>query len=146
MATFTSSVAGKDEGPFRTYAEAFANFFPRVTAMVSRGTSYQLLETACWIEGDFGPRRIPLMFCDARDLAYDLGVLVGDGELQDPTPDVDPMDVEIAFLKSMTAVLEAGKEATQRLYAEAASAAVETAVAVVEVANEDHILIRRFWS
>ena len=145
MASFISSVAGKDEGPFHTYVKAFANFFPRVTAMLSRGTSYQMLETACWIEGNFGARRYPLAFYDARDLAYDLGILVGDGELQDPAPDVDPMDVEIAFIKNATAVLEAGNEATRRLYAEAAGAAIETAVAAAKVVDKDHHLIRRFW-
>jgi len=45
--SFISTVSLEHQGPFDTFAEAFANFLSRVKAMVTAGTSLQALETAC---------------------------------------------------------------------------------------------------
>ena len=97
---FISAIAGEKAGPFPTFTETFCFFFQRALYVASHGQSLQILETSCWIIGDFGDRKIPMMFSEARDLAFDLGILVGDGEFHDPAPEVDPEIVESAFLSS----------------------------------------------
>jgi hypothetical protein len=95
--TFTSTVLSKDEGPFSTFLEAFTNFWTRFTALINGGTSYQALDW-CWIQGTFdNGGKIPLGWEAAKNLAYEFGILAGEGELQDPAPQVDPLDVELAF-------------------------------------------------
>lgn len=39
----------KDVGEFKTFPEAFAFFFDSITEMVRKGTTYQMLESACVI-------------------------------------------------------------------------------------------------
>lgn len=61
-----------------TFKEAFADMFKWVDNLLkSGGMSYQVLETAIWIERS---GMDPLFFYDARDLAYEVGVMV-DGKL-----------------------------------------------------------------
>ena len=43
---------------------------------------------------------MPLLWEDAKDLAYELGLLVEKGELQQPAPEIDPRKVEIAFMQA----------------------------------------------
>lgn len=80
-----------------TFEAAFVAFFDEVKAMVIRGTSWQVLETACWIEGIFESEvngkiaRGPLYFYDAKDFAHDVGILVetdGKAVIADPLPSV----------------------------------------------------------
>lgn len=90
--------AGNDIPPEHpTFEAAFVAFFNEVKAMVMRGTSWQVLETACWIEGIFESEvtgeicRAPLYFYDARDFAYDVGILAasdGKAVIADPLPSV----------------------------------------------------------
>ena len=107
MTNFTSAISAEKEGPFSSFAEAFANFWPRAQRMISEGTSLQALETGCWIEGDFDGRKMLLMFYEARDLGYDLGLLVGEGELQNPPPEINPPVVEAAFQKNAVKTMRA---------------------------------------
>jgi hypothetical protein len=87
----------KDEGPFSTFSEAFTNFWPRFVAMVKDGAPEQALSW-CWIMGTFDDGdEVPLLWEDAKIFAYEVGLLVGNGELQEPAPEVDPQRVEIAF-------------------------------------------------
>jgi hypothetical protein len=98
MATFKSYVNGAENGPFATFADAFADFFPRVVELMEHGCSFQVLETACRITGDFGGQtNLPMFFFGARDLAYDLGILEGNGEFKTPPPELHPQTVEATF-------------------------------------------------
>ena len=112
MKGFISSIASKDEGPFLTFEEAFTNFWTRFTAMVTAGCPKQMLDW-CWIEGTLDDgSKVPLLWGDAKDLAYDLGLLVERGELQQPTPEIDSRKVEITFMnaKMDQAIYEIGVE------------------------------------
>lgn len=100
--TFKSTIMSKEEGPFSTFSEAFVNFWTRFTAMIEGGTSYQMFEW-CWIEGTLDDgSKIPLMWEATRDFAYDIGLLGGHGELQEPVPEIDSSEVELAFLRAKT--------------------------------------------
>lgn len=97
---FNSTVASKAEGPFLTFSEAFTNFWTRFMALVNGGTSRQMLEW-CWIEGIFDDEsKTPLLWEDAKDFAYELGLLVREGDLQKPVPEVDPFRVELEFTRA----------------------------------------------
>jgi len=71
------TIALKDVGTRSNFADAFRLFWEEVMKMLKEGSSWQVLETACWIDNNGKV----LHFYEARDLAYDLGVL-RDGELQ----------------------------------------------------------------
>jgi len=81
-----------------TFEAAFVAFFNEVKAMIKRGMSLQVLETACWIEGIFESEvngkitKAPLYFYDARDFAHEVGLLVessdGQAVIADPLPSV----------------------------------------------------------
>lgn len=60
-----------DHGSFETFEDAFKRLFALIKD--EDELVWQLLETACWIENTKG-QAIP--FYDARDLAYDKGLLV----------------------------------------------------------------------
>jgi hypothetical protein len=98
---FTSTVAGKDEGPFSTFPEAFTNFWTRFIALIKGGISEQVLDW-CWITGTFdNGGETPLLWESAKIFAYEVGLLVGEGELQNPAPEIDPAVVEAAFAQAM---------------------------------------------
>lgn len=82
-ASFTSTVALEEEGPFPTFSEALKNFMTRIKDGVdNRRFGFQILETACWIQRNspYGSQ-VPISFYDARDLGYHVGLLrqAGDG-------------------------------------------------------------------
>jgi hypothetical protein len=111
---FASVVAGFRNGPFRTFPEAFVNFFPRVLALIEAGRRLEDLDTTSWIEGKFDGRRMLLSLYDARDFAYMVGILAGSGELQNPLPEIDPIEVRHMFLTyAMVTVMAAQGEAQQ---------------------------------
>ena len=66
-------------GEYDTFDEAFIEMYHRVKSDIesNEGTSWQLLETACWIEAATGEL---MMFYEARDAACISGLLV-DGKL-----------------------------------------------------------------
>ncbi len=100
----------KDISEHSTFVEAFVAFFKAVTELIDQGTSYQVLETFCWIEGifDFDGKiaKMPLHFNDARDFAYDVGILIDPVDnhsmptIADPLPEVLPVSVEALFIIS----------------------------------------------
>lgn len=96
---FKVMIEGKEVGSFRSFVEAFRAMFDRVEEMITRGTSWQMLETTCWIEKD---GRYALGFYDARDLAYSMGLLKA-GKLQDGAVDLPPEIMETAFASLQTA-------------------------------------------
>jgi hypothetical protein len=104
---FTSVVAGLKNGPFKTFTDAFVNFYPRVVTILEQGTSLQELDATSRIEGEFTGWKSSLSLSDLRDFAYMVGIITSSGELQIPLPDVDPREVRLAFMtaarKSATA-------------------------------------------
>lgn len=64
-------------GEYDTFDEAFIEMYHRVKKDVEQGTSWLLIETACWIEAATGEL---MMFYEARDAACRSGLLV-DGKL-----------------------------------------------------------------
>jgi len=68
-------------GRYKTFEAAFIDLYDRLKAALDDedvGMSYQMLETAIWIEADV--LQLPIMFYDARDIACTSGLLV-DGEI-----------------------------------------------------------------
>ncbi len=115
---------GEDQqGPFEGFAEAFKVFFEGVIRMVEEGTSWQVLETYCWVEftGEIrgGSIRFPIMWYDARDLGYDLGLLQGEGKLVDPLPEIDENDVHTRILELITKEADAALTQVKKLTAQA---------------------------
>lgn len=85
---FMSTVAMHDEGPFKTFKDAFMNFMGRIKA---EPLPTQLLETACWIERISNGVKSPLLFYDVRDFGYKTGLFVGRGALNTEAPEPDPV-------------------------------------------------------
>jgi len=67
----------EETGEFDTFEETFADLYKRLTDDIQTGMSWQLLETAIWIEAPSGE---PMMFYEARDCACKTGLLI-DGQL-----------------------------------------------------------------
>jgi len=67
---------------YETFAAAFEAFYNATKELVARGTSWQILETACWIEY----KDMPIYFYDARDIACAWKILVN-GKIAQPTTD-----------------------------------------------------------
>ena len=70
----------KDVGTFETFSEAFREFFKKIKEITSSGmgTSWQVLETMCWIERHYDETYNIvryLYFYEARDLAYRIGLM-----------------------------------------------------------------------
>jgi len=77
-------IAMEDVGTFKTFPEAFREFFKKVREMIATGTSYQILETTCWIERHSLERigsnrgfntKSTLYFNGVKDLAYKIGLM-----------------------------------------------------------------------
>jgi len=80
---FRVLVGLRDIGASEKFTDAFRMFWEAVKRMVNGGTSMQMLETSNFLvyeKADGG--KIPMTFYEARDFAYDLGLLAGHGELQ----------------------------------------------------------------
>lgn len=106
MQSFIATVNGKDEGPFETFGEAAKNFFGRVIEKIDTGAmTFMTLETACWIQGEFDGKRSPMLFDDAKDLAFDLDIMLDGGAIANPLPTVDPKLVEAAFAKTKQSMI-----------------------------------------
>lgn len=94
---FRVVVAFEDVGQFDDFVSAFRLFYEKVKEMVRAGSSWQVLETMCFIVYVGKDHRIPMGFYDARDFAYSIGLLAGNGELQDIAPPAEGL-VEATFL------------------------------------------------
>lgn len=67
--------------PHETFEEAFREFFSEIEKLLAEGTSFQTLETACYIE--HVSEQTAMGFYDCRDLAYRIGLMYGEGKLAD---------------------------------------------------------------
>lgn len=75
-AAFSVMIGMEDKGVHSNFPAAFKQFWEAIMVALEGGTSYQWLETANYLvmfteDG----QRLPLDFYDARDLAYDIGLL-----------------------------------------------------------------------
>jgi|CXWL01.1.fsa_nt_gi hypothetical protein len=76
-ATYISTVALADEGPFTSFKEALKNFIGRMKDD-QNVRSLQIIETACWITRIGENTSIALSFYDCRDFGYRVGLLRGE--------------------------------------------------------------------
>ena len=121
--TFTTIVPGVEDQSFPNFPEAFRCFWASVMLLLNTGnTARQTLETACWIEGHFENCVGRMTFIPAKEIAYDLGILIGNGDLREPLPEVNTFDIEFAFVQCMN---------------ETASAMLASAVRLAAVEGED---------
>ena len=67
---FQTMVAGETFPIRKTFISAWHDMYLYVKSALDKGTlSYQVLETAMWIEINYGDVKEPIMFYDARDRA-----------------------------------------------------------------------------
>ncbi len=67
----------KKIGVYDNFVDAFKSFWSEMMSVLkTTGTSLQMLETANFIIIIDGAHKLPIGFYDARDLAYDIGLLV----------------------------------------------------------------------
>jgi len=66
----------EDIGRYDNFGKAFGAFHAGVKNLLTKGTSRQILETACWIEYD----KFSISFYEARDIA-NIWELMKDGKL-----------------------------------------------------------------
>lgn len=66
----------KDVGTYDNFGEAFGAFHAAIQNLLAEGTSWQALETACWIDY----KGLEMDFYEARDMAY-IWKLMEDGKL-----------------------------------------------------------------
>lgn len=90
----------EDAGEYASFNAAFTKFFEEVRKTMEAGTSFQVLETANFIVfcKDSKPTGV-MGFYDARDFAYETGLLAGEGVLQKNAPEPTLEKVEQGFEK-----------------------------------------------
>lgn len=93
------------ESQHKNFYDAFKALYDGVSKMVDEGTSWQALETFVWIEYENEGKKIPMFWYDARDLAYELGLLVEKGKEVQEVPKENQM-TEKFFETVFTAVAE----------------------------------------
>lgn len=74
----------KDIGVFNNFPEAFKKFWTEVLKTLEEGTAWQVLETMHWITRISDKIQLPIFFYDARDLAFDIGLLTPSGQPKTP--------------------------------------------------------------
>lgn len=89
-----------------TFVEAFRVFFDKIKEMIEAGTSWQALETTNFIvfisqDEDGKTRSIQMNFYQARDFAYEIGLMAGKGELQESVEEPPPDVIQRAFSKAL---------------------------------------------
>ena len=87
---FKVMIAMQDVATAPNFPEAFALMYREIKKLLDNGTSYQVLETTnfiSWLDPG-SEEEIVLPFYDARDLAYTLGLIKNEGELQPVTVEV----------------------------------------------------------
>ena len=110
-------MAMKSVSEHEKFADAFKAFYDGIQKLVEEGTTYQVVETLCWIEcKEKGGAGNPLYLQDVINLGHQLGFLVN-GEIVDPLPEVSDEFINacatlvnlprlIALVRQVGAVLE----------------------------------------
>ena len=87
-------------GEFNTFKEALLFFMQEVKKEIEMGTSWQVLETTYFLTFKYKKSEVALSLYDARDFAYSVGLLHGEGEVNENFSDEKEEIIEIAFLSS----------------------------------------------
>ena len=94
---FQVLVGMENLGEFPKFTEAFKLFYTKVVEEIKRDTSHQWLETANFLVYQGEGFTQPMGFYDARDFAYDIGLLAGEGELQEGVEEPTQTAIETAY-------------------------------------------------
>lgn len=91
--------------PHKTFEDAFRQFYAEVKKMLAEGTSWQVLETMCFIMYEFTEGRTEFYtmmgFYDCKDLAYQMGLMYGEGELAEkPSSPISIEDIQETFMRN----------------------------------------------
>ncbi len=98
MGKFKVIVGLADVGIYDTFVEAYKILHGKIKELLASGTSWQMLDTTNFIEFTTGDgKKFPMDFYQARDFAYRIGLLAGEGELQDNATEPSDDAVEVAF-------------------------------------------------
>lgn len=82
---FTVVVNLKDVQSYPTFVEAWTRLYKEVKQCMDKGMTWMLLEQACYITCE--NTKVPIMFYEARDLAFDCGLMEEGGKLKEnPDP------------------------------------------------------------
>lgn len=93
MRKFKVQIGLEDVGQFEKFTDAFRFFYAEIKKFIAGGTSWQALETTNFITLCTDGFNGPMDFYTARDFAYEIGLLVGNGELQE----IEEPDFEIIY-------------------------------------------------
>jgi hypothetical protein len=115
---FQVKVGMEDLGEFPKFIDAFKLFYSKVLEEVKRGASLQWLETSNFLVYQGEGFVQPMDFYDARDFAYTIGLLAGEGEIQDGVEEPATETIEATYagvakeyLKSQLRELSSATEA-----------------------------------
>ena len=93
---FNVTVGAKNLGRFESFKKAFLVFWKGVNKQMNRGSAVKVLGVTNFLVRDYGKKSQRINFYEARDFAYDCGLLFK-GEFQDFSREPSPRIVEIAF-------------------------------------------------
>lgn len=100
---FQVLVSLNELGTFESFNEAFKLFWKKIREVVrEKGASYQWLETSNFIVLKKGDIEHPVGFYDAKDFAYEIGLLAGNGEIQENANEPDAVRTEAFFVLNST--------------------------------------------
>lgn len=72
-----------DVGVFNNFPDAFKKFWTDALKQLEKGTTWQVLETMNWITR-ISNTQLPILIYDARDLAFDIGLITPSGQPKTP--------------------------------------------------------------
>jgi|GEM_PF-2816791 hypothetical protein len=98
----------KDVGAHANFPDAFKDFWTRVMKSLDEGTSWQALESFHFIMKIEDSTQTPMGYYDARDIAYDIGLLVPNGEERPKLADAPTVEnwEELVETKFVSVVVE----------------------------------------
>lgn len=82
---------------YESFKEALNDFIAQVRTSVQQGTSWQILETGCWIAREKLGTTMPLCFYNARDFGIKMGLLDKNSFPIADAPEPDPALVANLF-------------------------------------------------
>lgn len=106
---FKVMIGLKDVSSHKTFVEAYKDFFHGIKQALEGGTSWQMLETTNFITytfDQFGTTYKGAMdFYTARDFAYDIGLMVGEGQFNEncdfnESDEASQSLIKLAFINS----------------------------------------------
>lgn len=81
---YTVTIGLEGVGIFNNFPDAFKKFWEMILKSLEEGTSWQVLETMNWITRKNENTQLPILIYDARDLAYDIGLLTPSDQPKTP--------------------------------------------------------------